>query len=208
MPFATADPRISPHKALENGPQAALLSYLVPGMGQMYQGRIGKGILFFLCIYALFFYGQWLGSGTAHIDDKDYNVTSNVYLPHTAHLSNPWNLPDTLADLYNRPHFLGQFWVGIVAWPAIWQYLAYDPVHRRSAPAPRLRAPAARGCPSATRNPERQDLFPRLGLHGDRRCAQHHGHLRCLRWSGLRPDAGREPQGKDVKALHGTSSVT
>ena len=127
MPFATADPRISPHKALENGPQAALLSYLVPGMGQMYQGRIGKGILFFLCIYALFFYGQWLGSGTAHIDDKDYNVTSNVYLPHTAHLSNPWNLPDTLADLYNRPHFLGQFWVGIVAWPAIWQYLAYDP---------------------------------------------------------------------------------
>jgi hypothetical protein len=30
-------------------------------------------------------------------------------------------------NLYNRPHFLGQFWVGIAAWPAILQYSSYDP---------------------------------------------------------------------------------
>lgn len=121
---ATVEPRSSPPKALEDGPQAALLSYLVPGLGQMYQGRIGKGILFLLSIYALFFYGNWLSSGTIRVNDKDYYVPGNVYLPHTAQGNNTW--PELVVDLYNHPHFLGQFWVGIVTWPAIWQYWAYD----------------------------------------------------------------------------------
>jgi hypothetical protein len=103
----------------ENGLLAALLSYLIPGLGQVYQGRVAKGILFLICIYALFFYGQWLGSGTVRYRDRDYPVHSNVYLPDTAHLSNEWGLPKPLANLYNRPHFAGQFWAGIVAWPAV-----------------------------------------------------------------------------------------
>ena len=37
-------------------PFAALLSYLVPGLGQIYQGRVGKGLLFMVCLYLLFFY--------------------------------------------------------------------------------------------------------------------------------------------------------
>ncbi len=94
----------------------ALLSYLIPGMGQIYQGRTGKGILFFVCIYTMFFYGMALGSW------------SNVYLPDTAKENNPWNLPPVLANLYNRPQFAGQFWVGIAAWPAVLQYSAYDPL--------------------------------------------------------------------------------
>ena len=36
------------------------------------------------------------------------------------------NLPQILNDLYNRPQYLGQFWVGVVAWPALWQYYTYD----------------------------------------------------------------------------------
>ena len=36
---------------------AALFSYLIPGMGQVYQGRVGKGLLFFFGLYLLFFYG-------------------------------------------------------------------------------------------------------------------------------------------------------
>src|SRR2546421_514826 len=40
---------------------AGLLSYLVPGLGQIYQGRIGKGILFLAGVYGLFFYGMFLG---------------------------------------------------------------------------------------------------------------------------------------------------
>jgi hypothetical protein len=105
--------------APEDGPTAALLSYLVPGLGQVYQGRIGKGVLFFVCVYALFFGGMYMGSW------------SNVYIPETtgpdAKENNPWGLPRAAANLYNRPHFLGQFWVGIAAWPAIYQYARYDP---------------------------------------------------------------------------------
>jgi hypothetical protein len=98
---------------------AGLLSYLVPGLGQIYQGRVGKGVLFFVCIYTLFFYGLFLGSWR------------NVYLPDTVDptnsSTNPWGLPRPLANLYNRPHFVGQFWVGAAAWPAVWQYYTYDP---------------------------------------------------------------------------------
>jgi hypothetical protein len=103
----------------ENGPTAALLSYLVPGLGQVYQGRVGKGVLFFVCVYTLFFYGMFLGSW------------SNVYLPDTTgrdnNENNPWGLSRPIANLYNRPHFAGQFWVGIAAWPAVYQYYVYDP---------------------------------------------------------------------------------
>jgi hypothetical protein len=31
-------------------------------------------------------------------------------------------MPNLLANIYNRPQFAGQFWIGIAAWPAIWQY--------------------------------------------------------------------------------------
>ncbi|GIW81034.1 MAG: hypothetical protein KatS3mg105_2841 [Gemmatales bacterium] len=90
---------------------AALLSYLVPGMGQIYQGRIGKGLLFFFSLYGMFFYGWWLG-------DK-----SNVYLPHGdsivvlgKRIDEPW------ASIGHRPQFAGQFWMGVCVWPAIVQY--------------------------------------------------------------------------------------
>ena len=42
-------------------PLAGLLSYLIPGMGQVYQGRSGQGLLFFFGLYLLFFYGMWMG---------------------------------------------------------------------------------------------------------------------------------------------------
>src|SRR5437763_670048 len=51
-------PAAPPHRP---DPFAALLSYLVPGLGQIYQGRVGKGVLFLVCLYALFFYGMFLG---------------------------------------------------------------------------------------------------------------------------------------------------
>src|SRR5687767_12976934 len=51
---------------------AAALSYLIPGLGQVYQGRIGKGLLFFFGLYSLFFYGMWMGSWR------------NVWLPDVA----------------------------------------------------------------------------------------------------------------------------
>ncbi len=42
---------------------AAFLAWLVPGLGHLYQGRTGKGVLFFVCIVGTFVYGMWLGGG-------------------------------------------------------------------------------------------------------------------------------------------------
>lgn len=91
---------------------AALLSYLIPGLGQLAQGRIGKGLLFFVGVLGLFFYGQFLGQW------------SNVYFGDTAtpQQLNQMRLPRVVVNLYNRPQFAGQFWVGMAAWPALYHY--------------------------------------------------------------------------------------
>src|SRR3954471_21796856 len=86
--------------AREFSPLAGLLSYLVPGLGQITQGRVGKGLLFLACIYTLFFYGQYLGTATARADGVTYHVASNVYLPDTAATDNPFNLSPLIANLY------------------------------------------------------------------------------------------------------------
>ncbi|HLN32664.1 MAG TPA: DUF6677 family protein [Gemmataceae bacterium] len=98
-------------------PLAGFLSYLVPGLGQIYQGRVAKGLLFMVCLYGLFFYGMYLGSW------------SNVYLPDTVDSTPPppISLPRPLGNLYNHKEFLGQFWIGVAAWPAIWQYNNFNP---------------------------------------------------------------------------------
>jgi hypothetical protein len=90
---------------------AGVLSYLVPGLGQIYEGRVGKGLLFMVSLYGLFFYGMRLGDW------------KNVYLPDTVQANPPpINMPNLLTNIYNRPQFAGQFWIGVAAWPAIWQY--------------------------------------------------------------------------------------
>jgi TM2 domain-containing membrane protein YozV len=42
---------------------AALLAWLMPGMGHVYQGRTGKGVLFFVCVFGTFVFGMMLGEG-------------------------------------------------------------------------------------------------------------------------------------------------
>jgi len=42
---------------------AGLLAWALPGLGHIYQGRTGKGILFFVCILGTFLYGLYLGEG-------------------------------------------------------------------------------------------------------------------------------------------------
>jgi hypothetical protein len=99
-----------------------LLSFLVPGLGQIVQGRIGKGLLFMVSLIGLFHLGQAMGDW------------KNVYIPVTDNLQ----FDDRFADqrgqfriqrlqklpsnLYQRWHYIGQFWIGIPAWPALWQY--------------------------------------------------------------------------------------
>lgn len=87
------------------------LSYLIPGLGQISQGRIGKGVFFMVCLLSLFHVGEAMGNW------------QNVYVPTG---DNPENGPaggNPLRNILNhRWHFAGQFWIGVAAWPALWQY--------------------------------------------------------------------------------------
>lgn len=42
---------------------AGILAWAIPGLGHLYQGRTGKGFLFFICILGTFAYGLYLGGG-------------------------------------------------------------------------------------------------------------------------------------------------
>lgn len=101
-------------------PLAAVLSYLIPGLGQVIQGRIGKGVLFFVCLYSLFFYGMWLGK-MKNVWLPDATALPDVEAPILGKLA---GVPKALAY---RPQFLGQFWIGVAAWPAVLQYASTPP---------------------------------------------------------------------------------
>jgi len=111
MPTSTNSPR-SGHQPPGRvySPLAGFLSYLVPGLGQICQGRTSKGIFFLASVYGLFIGGMYLGDW------------KNVYIPDTARNNGPSNWPPFLTNIYNRPQFAGQVWIGVAAWPAIWQY--------------------------------------------------------------------------------------
>jgi hypothetical protein len=87
---------------------AAVLSYLIPGLGQIYQGRYGKGVMFMVCLLGMFTLGQAMGQW------------QNVYLPNAREQGDARG--GVVASLMNRWHYAGQFWIGIAAWPAICQY--------------------------------------------------------------------------------------
>src|SRR5205807_3710437 len=90
-----------PAPAQTYSPVAALLSYLIPGLGQIYQGRVGKGVLFLVCLYSLFFYGMYLGNW------------QNVYIPESPPPRNSRDQPRLIDTLTDRARFAGQFWIGV-----------------------------------------------------------------------------------------------
>lgn len=115
---AAAPPDDPPFPPIKLNWVGAALSFVIPGLGQVYEGRIGKGLLFFFGLYALFFYGMWVGQWL------------NVWIPDERDLpeivlggQQLEGLPKALAY---RPQYLGQFWIGIPAWPAIYQYYHFD----------------------------------------------------------------------------------
>jgi hypothetical protein len=94
---------------------AAVLSYLIPGLGQLYQGRVRKGLLFLVSLYALFFYGMSLGHW------------QNVYLPeYEKGEGQPARKMGLGTSIYTRFQFVGQVPIGVVAWPAVYQYMVYQ----------------------------------------------------------------------------------
>ena len=105
---------------------AAFLSYLLPGLGQIVQGRIGKGVLYFVCLYGLFFYGLSMGSWK-NVWLGDYGQQTDVQVVGR-------KLPGVLKDLSYRREFAGQFWIGIAAWPAVVQYQTTEPIPKSEDP--------------------------------------------------------------------------
>jgi hypothetical protein len=100
----------SPAIDLKDPILAALLAWLVPGLGHWYQGRRAKAVLFFVGIMGLFAYGVYLGGGT-HVD-KDGNKRFLGY-GRAVYLSTQKD------DL--RLYYLSQIGVGLPAMPALLQ---------------------------------------------------------------------------------------
>ena len=85
---------------LKNRHLAALLAWMVPGLGHIYQGRTAKGILYAVCILGLFLAGLAMG---------EWRI---VYWRWTNPLANSERF------CFN---YLCQFWAGLVALPALIQ---------------------------------------------------------------------------------------
>jgi hypothetical protein len=109
----------SPRVDLRDPYLAALLAWLVPGLGHWYQRRRSKAVLFFLCILGTFGYGLWLGEGRV------------VYAA--------WG--PTSED--KRLPFLCQAGVGLAAMPALYQAKRFQDEKEYQA----VRARAAQGQP-------------------------------------------------------------
>lgn len=98
---------------LKDPARAALLAWLVPGLGHVYQGRTGKGILYGVCIIGLYAIGMALGEGKV------------VYWS--------WISPTEDSERFFRQlPFLCQFWVGLPGVFALFQatlkHYGIDPV--------------------------------------------------------------------------------
>lgn len=100
----------SPAINLKDPIMAALLAWLVPGLGHWYQGRRAKAVLFFVCIMGLFCYGVYLGGGT--VKDADGQEHKLGY-GRAVYLSTQRD------DM--RLYFIGQIGVGLPAFPALYQ---------------------------------------------------------------------------------------
>ena len=100
-----------PTVTLRNPAMAALLAWMVPGLGHLYQGRTGKGILYAVCILGLYLLGMVMG---------EWKV---VYWRWV----NPLNNPEKFCL-----HYVGQFFVGLPALPALIQstlhLYGWDPI--------------------------------------------------------------------------------
>jgi hypothetical protein len=95
---------LSPHEPpidLKNPQLAAVLAWLVPGLGHLYQGRTPKGLLLLLTITPLFLAGMYAGGG------------------RVAYASPLPILPNPAGFVWDRWAFPCQAGIGVVAVPAM-----------------------------------------------------------------------------------------
>ena len=94
---------------------AAILGWLIPGLGHLYQGRTFKGVLFMVTILGTFFYGLYLSGGRAVYaswleEDKRYPYLCQIGVGLPA-------LP-ALLQTYRVRHGQAPLFGGIMAPPA------------------------------------------------------------------------------------------
>ncbi len=105
---------------LRNPALAAALSWLIPGLGQLYQRRTFKGVIFLVALLGTFLAGMWIGGG---------NVVYASWRPGE-----------------KRWAFLGQAGIGVAAIPALIQSSSVGGVARQPlANLPWLVPPLSRG---------------------------------------------------------------
>jgi hypothetical protein len=86
---------------------AAFLAWLIPGLGHLYQGRLPKAALFFVCIMGTFAYGVYLGGSSGKVNGKEIGWGRSVYFS--------WREGD------KRLPYICQIGVGLPAMPALIQ---------------------------------------------------------------------------------------
>jgi hypothetical protein len=97
---------------------AAMLAWLIPGLGHWYQGRRAKAVLFFICIMGLFCYGLYLGGGTVREraqEGRNQNEPKTRFLGYGRATYFAWQRDD------RRLPYLCQIGVGLPALPALVQ---------------------------------------------------------------------------------------
>ena len=109
----------SPAIDLKDPIVAALLAWLIPGLGHWYQGRRAKAVLFFVCIMGLFAYGVYLGGGTRQDPNGQKRFLGYGRAVYVSMQKD---------DL--RLYYLSQIGVGLPAFPALFQ--AYQMNHNRA----------------------------------------------------------------------------
>ncbi len=96
---------------LKDPGMAALLAWLIPGLGHWYQGRRAKAGVFFVCIMGLFVYGLYLSSSNQPRFQGD--TAGKVGYGRGVYFS--WRPGDV------RLYYLAQIGVGLPALPALVQ---------------------------------------------------------------------------------------
>ncbi len=104
---------------LKNWRLAALLAWLVPGLGHFYQGRNAKGALFMVSIVSLLVFGIYVGQGNGQTTPGD-SMINVVYAP-TESMAPPTSPRAVITFVSNHWKFLCQSGVGGVVLPALVQ---------------------------------------------------------------------------------------
>lgn len=103
---------------LKNRYFAALLAWLVPGLGHFYQGRNAKGAIFMACIVTLLVFGIYVGQGNGKTILPDDPLINVAYAP-TESMAAPTSIPKLVQFVQNHWKFVCQSGIGAVAMPSL-----------------------------------------------------------------------------------------